>query len=408
MEKGTLKNILKNFKIGFITFAATLTIVTGASAIYGNVSLADYSNNKEINYIARELDCDTGYIFTHNKKYIRMQHNNKEPIYVSFSSKMSQEEVQCATNSLNYLFGIVGKINDNYRFEIVDKDKFDDKKLKSRIYFDVSEKSGEENMPGAFVDSNINSFSRLTPKRTTYYSYICRNKNYQFDDLEHLQYAYNHELLHAFGIEDVYTTNTTKYQGNTFIQPNIGRVTGEITPNDLKCLIALYSDKLESDNEKQEKLSTYKTMVKEYEDYYYHRLSSEIVKDLGLSEAVDMEKVYWQGQGRFVASADGSEHIYNYKIKLEGNSYVFKILNKDFKVIETYQGELINSNGVVILKDLELKEGITPGIKGTPDGYIQDYVLIKQNGVVNLVDISNYNMKIYGFASKNDLMTELE
>ena len=126
-EKGVLKKKGSALKIGLVYFLSTMAVITGAGAIYGNISLADYANNDQINAIAKELDCDLGYVSKVNKKYARMQHNGKDPVYVCFDSRLSELEKQCATKALDYMFGIVGEINSNYRYQIVNKSEYNKK-----------------------------------------------------------------------------------------------------------------------------------------------------------------------------------------------------------------------------------------------------------------------------------------
>ena len=64
-------------------------------------------------------------IRTYDDDFLRMKHNNGDPIYVCFDKEYSEDLKEQAKKSLDYIFGIAGKINNHYHYEIVNKFEFD-------------------------------------------------------------------------------------------------------------------------------------------------------------------------------------------------------------------------------------------------------------------------------------------
>lgn len=405
-KKGFLKNSSKTFKMAICTFATTLVAMVGVGAAVGNIALASYPNNSQIVTIAKELDCDTVYINSKFNKFAKMEHNGKDPIYVCFDEDLNELEKDSAIKALDYLFGIVGKINSNYRYEIVDKSTFNLTLFKTKIYFEIGKKVDEESMSGD-IDISLNPLSFLTSKLTMYNYTVHQNRTAYQPEEEELVHLYVHELFHAFGISDVYLhEDTEKHQGNTFIKPSLGRKVGILTPNDVKCLMALYAEKFENEVEQNTTISNYKKIIEEYEDYYYNYFADEVRKDFQVTENITRENFYWQGYGSYKNNYNQSGE-YFYKIRVENGKYTFNILDTQNNLLDTCTGEACNINGVVILKNVELKEGIAPGLKGNPNGFIQDFVMTQEKGLITLRDLQG-EKEILGFTSNIIIENQLD
>ena len=400
MTKGTLKEKGRLLALGATTFFTTLAFIAGANAIYGNVKLSDYSNDEQVGLVATELDCDINYATKTTKKFTKMEHNGKDPIYVCFDDSLQSHEKEIAKKSLDYMFGIVGKINSNYRYEIVDKTKYNLSFLKTRIYFDIKEKVSKEHQDAeGYIDSTIGTHSFFTHTRTIRDIKIYQLKNYTEDESIKLRHLYTHELLHAFGIDDVYLNeNTQKHQGNTFIHPGVGESIGMLTPNDIKVLVSLYLEKFDNEEEQKESINKHKEKIEAYEKAYYFNLTEKILSDLSLVDKIDMPALQWNGMARY-QTPDGTIYQLKYKIFVDNDRYKFYVLDNDNNKLDFYQGEAQNINGVMVLKDLNLKQGLTTGIPGSPNGYVQDLFLVKEGSLLYLYDISNQSRHI-GFTSK--------
>ena len=139
------KELIKKIKKGLkIAVATTLLAVSLTSC---SVPHQEYATQEEIVETAETLDCDMGYINkTSNNYYVRMKHNNGEPIYVCFDKEYSESLKEMAKESLDYIFGIVGKINSNYTYKIVDKWEFDLMLNKTKIYYSFGEVSSSDSV----------------------------------------------------------------------------------------------------------------------------------------------------------------------------------------------------------------------------------------------------------------------
>ena len=131
--------IIKTLKKGIAIIAIGIVLSTGLTSC--NFSQQEYVSQEEIIETADLLDCDTGYLMKHNDDFVRMKHNDGEPIYICFDEQYPKDLKEKAKQSLDYIFGIVGKINSKYRYEIVDKAKFDSKLNKTKIFYTFGEVS---------------------------------------------------------------------------------------------------------------------------------------------------------------------------------------------------------------------------------------------------------------------------
>lgn len=386
---GILK-IKKAFAIGIAAALLIASLITGGAAIYANVDLAGYSNNAQVEEIAQAIDCDTSYITQKNNKYARMEHNGSKPIYVCFDEALTEEEKASATRSLDYLFGIVGEINPFYRYEIVNKATFDKQKSKTKIYYTLGSRHIESGNKSAdyegFISRSYNWLSFLTTKRTMNEFTISIDRDLAADNLD---YVYLHELFHAFGADDVFTILTTpfssKHQGNTFLQSQIGNDVPLPTPNDMKCLLALYAPKFDNEEEKNSFLTRYESMLEEYEEVYYDQYSLYCKDTYGDGELQQGNLSY----SKTTYYTAHPELNHTHKITITGDKYLFEIYDKEKQLLDSASGDVVWVNGVAILRDVSFKEGLRPGHskESFSDGYIQDLALVKKGISSALVDL---------------------
>lgn len=390
-KEGFLKRNGSALKFAAVTMGSSLLLFVGVPAVVGNITLSEYTNDKQIEYVADELDGDLSYMTEKQNKYTRLQHNGKDPIYVCFDKSLNENEKQCARNALDYMFELVGGINPKYKYKIVDKTDYNLHFLQSRIYFTTEEKTkGKNEKAKGYIDSFGNPTSMYTSKCTMMNVKIVQNRSLVNDqDMQELQYTYLHELVHAFGIDDVYLTDTQrKHYGNTFINSFVGIKTGMLTPNDYKCLISLYAEKEKDDNAQKEAIAKYKTMVEQYEEKYYQNYADKIIEDYEIVNQMKSLNYKWQTHGSF-STSDGKYFNYLYKIIAKDGQYSIEIYDMDNKLIDSATGEAIMSSGVVIFKDVQLKEGLVPGVKGNPNEFIQDLAMVQKETLVHLIDIAS-------------------
>ena len=364
------KNALKMVVAGILI---TLSIAT-SPITYINAKLSSYSSDGQIEEVADDLNCDLGYLDKVGKHYYRMEHNGKEPIYVCLDKSLTEEEKNTAIKTLDELFGIVGLINSNYRYELVDEAEYAPKIGKTKIYYRIGERvsdyEGSEFKARGYIFKGPNLISWLTTKRTMNNYVITLDRDEINKRNSDIEYTMRHELLHAFGFNDVYTIDrektTDKFQGNTYIN-NSFEGFNMLTPNDVKCLISLYSQKKTNKDKVRE-------FLKEYTNRYYQSYTEAIENKYGKYENFNQREIDMEG-GIRVTKEDGTMHGYMYQVNIENCKYEFRILDYfSNKLLDSCSGDVVYVNGMAVLKDVELKTGMRPydSSSSYSGGFVQD------------------------------------
>lgn len=388
--KPVIKKVKNALKIVTINLVMVGTILSTTSCL--NSKFKNLNSDEDIISISEKIDCDISYLREHAGNYLRMQHNNGEPVYVCFDSMLTEEEKTAATSALDYVFGAVGKINDKYKYEIVDKATFDTKLNKSRIFYSLGEYNyatydGEEYYAEGFQNSTVGFFTTLTDKPGSIYHTINidRERASEIDEYDRLKYVMTHELLHAFGFDDVYYTkmmsDTKRFNGNTLMNnDNAGKIEF-LTPNDIKCLILLYAEK---DKDKKE----LKEILNEYSTKFYDAYTKKCLEKANLDGDFECENFSFETKIR-VTDVDGTQFGYVYCVEVKDGKYVFAMY--DFytnEQLDVCEGQVVNQNGVVVLKDIDLKYGFRPYEEHERyhDGLVQDLIIASKDDSVVMYD----------------------
>lgn len=385
-----LKSVKQGLKIALVTTLLATTL-TSCNPLQKN-----YISQNEINSISSVIDCDLSYMSKEYNNYLRMKHNEGEPIYVCFDDKYSDELKKQAIESLDYIFGIVGKINSNYKYEIVDRDDFFQKGNKTKIFYTFGtyfstykEYVSESN---AHLEQHHAWYNFATDNPVYYYYELNLNKErLEGRSEEEILYSFNHELLHAFGFNDVYTNlfnkTTDKYYGNTYMNNRIKY--DMLTPNDLKCLISLY---VEEDYDIEEIQSNIEKYQKKFYKYYANLCKQKFCTSESLKETS------FNFSSMIIAEElDKTRYGYNYKVVVDEERYLFEIYDMySGKLLDRCEGEVLNVNGAIVLKDVELKKGLKPNnsIDNYDGGFIQDFIFLSKNNEVVLYNyFDNFSFK---------------
>ena len=103
----------------------TVATILGSVGLTAHNKAGRISEESQVETIAEALDCDLSYMkYNSTGGVVRMMHNGDEPIYVHITDEMNEEETGLIKESLDYVFGIVGSINDKYKYEIVDNAEY--------------------------------------------------------------------------------------------------------------------------------------------------------------------------------------------------------------------------------------------------------------------------------------------
>lgn len=387
--KPIIKKIKNGLKILTINLLMVGTILSTTSC--SNPAFENFNSDDDIVSISEKMDCDISYLKQHRGNYVRMQHNEDEPIYVYLDSVLTEDEKQSAIRALDYVFGIVGRINSKYRYEIVDKAEFDSKINKTKIDFSLGkmvsfEYGGEEHYAQAHIDSRVSALSGLTDQPGMKRFSIRIDRDELADQTqESKDYTNIHELLHGFGKSDVYfieaLSNVDRLYGNTIMNSDEGAKFKYLTPNDVKCLILLYAEK---DADKKQ----LKSILSEYTEQFYDHYTKSCIEKAEIDDVLDREDFGFETKIS-VTDVDGTKFGYIYNIEVEDGRYLFTMYDLyTNQEIDRCEGKVLNRNGVMILRDVELKKGFRPYEETTryEDGLIQDLVLAKKKGNIMMYD----------------------
>lgn len=261
---------MKNFKLKKLTKpTATMLLTIGVLFGSGMVSSVEYESyipQTQINVLSESFGCDLSY---RQQSGLRLKHNGTEPIYVSFSKDFSEHEKQEIIRAFDYVFGIVGEINNNYKYQVVDSVKGSEYLNKSVIEIGV-----DETMEGSDGQQCANKFiglSMLTGKGIlSKGNKITFNPEFLKGESNRIYDVAIHELLHCFGLDDVYCDGESPYYSNTFINPVIEHYLDKITPNDYLMLLSMYPENFKSEQEKNDYIENVNKFIRQYSFEYYN------------------------------------------------------------------------------------------------------------------------------------------
>lgn len=368
------------------TAAATALLVAsvlGMASCSSKNNAGRISDESQVETIAAALDCDLSYM-KHNKTggVVRMMHNGDEPIYVHITDEMNEEENKLIEESLEYVFGIVGKINDNYKYEIVDKSEYNKQKTLGKtaiIYQEGPCDSGKVDTTGQIrrdlkeaSGNNINDY--YTHHRIEYDR--AGSSSQEYDDK---LYTFIHELLHAFGLDDVYLLGPNKdtdinYQNTIMKSYSSGG--NIITPNDLKCLFSAYAKPLEG-VELEAFINKANQISKDYEDFYYQNRVDKIINyEENKVQNLNGQDVNSKFNTTFI-DLDGSQTSQEVSAVIEGDKYTLKFSGggREEECIAT--GDVMEIDGVKVLKNVRFTGTFELSEAGTAKESIMDLYIVR-------------------------------
>lgn len=360
--KATIKKRIKNLTIS-LACTATILSALGASAYYAlpEIVHADNSSRQQTIELQEHFDAVTGYRQFNNE---RLQHNNGEPIYVTISDEFTKVQRDTIISALDQIFGVVGDINDNYKYVLVDNvdsSKYLGKTtMEFRVNKDLTFSSGHYN---GVTDSADSLFSYGSKGRFNQKCWIEFDAQFLKDEPQRLYYTSLHEILHNFGFDDVYTQNKTVYQ-NTFMNPNTNMSLKMITPNDYKLLVAMYSKDMSKldETEKEEYVKQLEQKIDDYTTAYYSHYQQAFKQgliDKGFSEHdVEANTSYVQLENDIdVTFIDtlSTKGVSKIRVKVKGDKYMLATYDENDNLLENCSGKTCNVGGQIFLQDVQLQ-----------------------------------------------------
>ena len=341
-----------------------------------------YLSQKSINYVANEIGADMSVMKVENDSVDRLLHNGNEPIYVLFNESVEDDYKAVSLRALDHIFAVVGKINENYRYKVVDSIE---QYIGNRSCILIGDYSDIEIKP---LNSAIGLYysNQKKNKNKDCFNYLSKiyikqadiKKNYNSSWETVAMQVVIHEALHAFGFDDTYTNYTSSssryysntYYENTFMLPH-GKMSDRkmdtpsilsenIFPEDVERLCAAYA---EPNKVKDTRYLDYlKELCNSYEEIFY----SELLKTKSATSGT-------LGKNILKYKSD------NFQIKLiiDENKYSLSVFGTTGERIETISGEAKR-----YVKNIEADE--------TLQGTAKELIVLKD---VN----SNYLQKLRGY-----------
>ena len=370
----------------------TMSITLGPCFLKSNQLANRISSEEQAEIIASALDCDLSYMkYNQTKGITRMVHNDSEPIYVNISDNVKQEESLIIEESLDYVFGIVNQINPHYEYKIVEYDEFNAQKILGKTTIEYQEGVILSNTL-ASMNKKENGFEKFST--SDYYSTfkITYDRNL-FENLSYDEklYVFIHELLHAFGLDDIYTygeRKTTDVNHKNTMMLGYGASGSVLTPNDLKCLLSAYAEQY-TKQELEEYIFKAKQIAEIYQEYYYQNRVEKI------KESEQKEFINLDGQNvysKFSASLttlSSSLNSQNIIVKIVGNEYIVEISGGGRDKISIAKGKVIEVDGVKVLQNVKFSGTFEHGLKKENEQTIMDLYLVRCESCDMIYDASN-------------------
>lgn len=392
------------------TTALAITLVLGGATMVGVQKNLKVSNQTQISSIAQQLNADQT-VMTNNKanRVYRLDHNNGEPIYVSVDANFTEAEQANIAWSLDYVFGLVGDINPNYHYEIVSEDqRINESRLgKTTIKYqednsNFSTSLGISNESYGSCRREFDNLSKLVNNPTYDNFIITYNREKNLSSSENMQkYTFLHELLHAFGFEDVYNATAmnsyiNKFCGDTVMNDHIGSNTNMLTPSDYRNIISAYAPRM-NDDELKEFINIYKQKTQEYDESYYKSYASICENKLNIISNLDTSKNYTAGFTKTLTTENGNQITEYITIKIKDGKYSLSIYDTNGVLLDNAKGDIMDCDNLFILSDVQLKKGLRPltDLNNNINSYINDFVFMKD---------SKSNQFIFYNLSSNDAM----
>ncbi len=392
------KTLVKLISAGSLSIIILNTSIIGYQFISAKVTAGKYASNEQVDEIAQALNCDTAYLkYDNDKQFTFLQHNNGKPIYVAISPEMPEKERGQIISTLDHVFGLVGEINSNYHYSIVDEDELSKQKEKGRTTINYTVGSAPESYESAsglntsFQNMNVLTF---TDKHLNIGSTIFLNqKKLSQEDNSAI---FLHETLHSFGFDDVYSNLTTTLHQNTVMYPY--NKISIMTPNDYKCLIATCSPQFSSEKEKEDFIEKFSAKVNDYERTYcayakdYRNISPLSSKgdfhfEAELTYRISLNEIFFT----------------SYHIDVKDDKYKFSIFDENENLLDETTGKTIDIDGVRFLTDVRLEKGMQPNNPEYNNPYYSTFAIGNQGKYSTLFNVMDNNNLLGSISFTKDL-----
>lgn len=354
-------------KTQLATLASVAMILLNTSFASKNVKYktVDISDQKPYHQIIKDsenLQADMYYIKTYENKLMRLKMDEDQPVIVTCEQGMEEREMSMIKKVIDYYNKIFSTINENYKFEIKDKEEKDSTviNIKNKVTLASPEDTGGICAPREAIrakDGDIYATKMLIELNWDYIKELSDPSAY---------YVILHEFTHAVGISDVY------YQGedkkfdivNTKTMMNI-RNGGDVNclyPNDYAMLQSLYSNEYKKHDNYDDAIKVVNEKIDKYTKSFYKYYAKcmkekyQAVEDITPDEIKPGSKFYCNS-----LSNANKKMIIEFK---ENGKCTYTLTNNSGKTVEQTTGDWFIENGCVFIRNINLnnaknyKEGL--------------------------------------------------
>ncbi len=272
-RRETVSRVLHGVELTALSAIVGLSVLYGVTGGVKSYQLKDYANKQQIETVADRFNVDLDRSIKVMNNYAVLEHNGDEPIYVYIDPSLPEIKQEAIVNALNTTFGLVGAINDKYRYEIVDLETFNKNNIRNKttIVFDNTDSSSIQ--PEALGTNRYfpSLMSFLTTKKTLKHftiSSIASPETFE-NDIDTWSHIYLHEMMHTFGLADLDDKTKGAY---SIMNYDCNMQMTHITPGDFRHLCALYLKKCSDPSELNSEYSRLEEMANAYEETYMRNM----------------------------------------------------------------------------------------------------------------------------------------
>ena len=339
----------------------------------GTESTPAYLTTDQVRQLSEALGAKSDSIFRFDPygqdNVTRLAHKNGEPLTISFTPTVSDNARTIATQTIDELFDLLYDINDNYTYEIVEYDENN----QSDIVFNNRELQANGGAEFRYRDL-LPSGEGYIKRATVHINERALNSSYSGKEVDiNLKHTIAHELLHVFGLADVYLDQIGHIDATTLLYVSIfdrseksEYTLTHITPNDYKNLISLYakpSDNLEDD------IETYQDMAESYTNNYYKYVAQGKLQDSSAQIQNIENGTYTFTRNVYVAPKTTAPMTFT--LSVSDNQYTFVVTDQEGNIMEQTQGVINYLNLTATSEDGQLS---FPKAMAIMEGFNSKYI----------------------------------
>lgn len=366
----------KRLKRRLIRVAVILIVVAIGYGfkLYGDNKMKDYASDIQMAKIASSLDADLSYMIKSSSGSCNiLAHNNEEPIYITFDKSCSQDVIDTAKQTLDYLFDYIVQFNDKYKYLIVADAKsgfFSDKTVieyKAEDLGEVNTKLSQEKSL-----SNILTGGRYNHRFIISYDKESFDQNKMTENQEYNSLL--KELCHAFQFNN---TNSNSIMNLKPENENIGI----FSENDIKCLASVYSPKISGGQQFKNIIDVAKSIIQ--------NRKQEVTENV-MTQIPEKRKTFDFTRNKFIFKdtlSDGT--IIYYNILLKNFRYRIGIVSENDITITEQTGEIGYKDKIVYLRNLRLTHGFGEKFLNNKDTISDIAIFRQEDGEYKIADLDS-------------------